>query len=184
MIITKRENKLPISTKSLCCYAGNLKKEFADKMINTQLQWAYRFLHKYGFSIRRISHTGQALPENRETIKQIFIENLIKKRKELNILDDEDFLIINLDETPCYLSMGFETTIDFKGKSNIEIETTGKENYRITSILAVAGEGAKLPPLIILKGESGKSIETKYKKIDFVENGEVLIYPKKWLVYQ
>ena len=153
-------------------------------MINTQLQWAYRFLHKYGFSIRRISHTGQALPENRETIKQIFIENLIKKRKELNILDDEDFLIINLDETPCYLSMGFETTIDFKGKSNIEIEITGKENYRITSILAVAGDGAKLPPLIILKGESGKSIETKYKKIDFVKNGEVLIYPKKWLVYQ
>ena len=136
------------------------------------------------FSIRRISNTGQALPENRETIKQIFIENLIKKRKELNILDDEDFLIINLDETPCYLSMGFETTIDFKGKSNIEIETTGKENYRITSILAVAGDGEKLPPLIILKGESGKSIETKYKKIDFVKNGEVLIYPKKWLVYQ
>ena len=48
-IITKRENKLPFSTKSLCCYAGNLKKEFADKMINTQLQWAYRFLHRYGF---------------------------------------------------------------------------------------------------------------------------------------
>ena len=43
-IITKRENKLPISTKSLCCYAGTLKKEFADKMINTQLHWAYRFL--------------------------------------------------------------------------------------------------------------------------------------------
>ena len=144
-------------------------------MINTQLQWAYRFLHRDGFSIRRISHTGQALPD---------IENLIKKRKELNILDDEDFLIINLDETPCYLSMGFETTIDFKGKSNIEIEITGKENYRITSILAFAGDCAKLPPLIILKGESGKSIETKYKKIDFVKNGEVLIYPKKWLVYQ
>ena len=53
------------------------------------------------FSIRRISNTGQALPENRETIKQIFIENLIKKRKELNILDDEDFRIINMDETPC-----------------------------------------------------------------------------------
>ena len=80
-----------------------------------------------------------------------------------------------MDETPCYLSMGFETTIDFKGKSNIEIETTGKENYRITTIFAVAGDGTKLPPLIILKGESGKSIETKYRKIEYVENGEVLI---------
>ena len=178
-IITKRENKLPISTKSLCCYAGTIKKEFADKMMNTQLQWAYRFLHRYGFSIRRISHTGLALSENRETIKQKFVEKLIKKRKELNILDDEDFRIINMDETPSYLSMGFETTIDFKDNSNIEIETTGKENYRITSILGVAGDGTKLPPLIILEGESGKSIETKYRKIDYVQNGEVLIYCQK-----
>ena len=37
-IITKRENKLPISTKSLCCYAVTIKKEFAEKTINTQLQ--------------------------------------------------------------------------------------------------------------------------------------------------
>ena len=40
-----------------------------------------------------------------------------------------------MDETPCYLSMGFDTTIDFRGNINIEIETTGKENYLITTIL-------------------------------------------------
>ncbi len=29
------------------------------------------------------------------------------------------------------------------------------------------------------KNESGKSIETKYRKLDYVENGEVLIYYQK-----
>ena len=78
-----------------------------------------------------------------------------------------------MDETPCYLSMGLDTTFDFKGNTNIEIETTGKDNYRVTTILAVDGDGTKLPPLIILKLESGKSIETKYRKLDFVQNGDV-----------
>lgn len=100
-------------------------------MINTQLQWAYRFLPRFGFSIRRKSHRGQALPEQKEIIKQKFVEQIIKKRKQLNILDDEDFRIINMDETPCHLSMGFDTTINFKGNSNIEIETQERKlsNY-------------------------------------------------------
>ena len=32
-----------------------------------------------------------------------------------------------MDETPGYLSMGFDSRIDFKGNTDIEIETTWKE---------------------------------------------------------
>ena len=49
-----------------------------------------------------------------------------------------------MDETPCYISMGFDTTIDFRDNPNIEVETNGKENYRVTTILAMAGDGTKL----------------------------------------
>ena len=90
-------------------------------------------------------------------------------------LSNQEEKIIN----NCIYYMGINKEMEILDDLADEIETTGKENYRITSILAVAGEGAKLPPLIILKGESGKSIETKYRKIDFVENGEVLIYYQK-----
>ena len=82
-LLQNRENKLPIRTKSLCCYEGTLKKVFEDKMINTQLQWAYRFLHRYVFSIRRISHTGQALPENKETIKQKICGKINKEKERI-----------------------------------------------------------------------------------------------------
>lgn len=47
------------------------------------------------------------------------LKDLINKRKQLNILPDEDFKIVNMDETPCFLEMGFDTTIDFIGNSNI-----------------------------------------------------------------
>ena len=46
-----------------------------------------------------------------------------------------------MNETSCYLPMGFDTTIDLNDNTNIEIETTRKENYSITTILSVAGEG-------------------------------------------
>ena len=105
-IIECRNGLKPVSTKSVISFAGNIKNEFYNKTMNTKLQWTYRFLKRYGFSIRRITHKGQSLPENKDSIKKIFIEDIISKRKELGILPDEDYRILNMDETPCNLEMG------------------------------------------------------------------------------
>ena len=80
-----------------------------------------------------------------------------------------------MDETPCYLEMGFETTIDFIGNKKIEIETAGRSHYRVTVILSIVGDGTKLPPLIILKGEPGKYIETTLKKLEYVKNKNMFV---------
>ena len=77
----------------------------------------------------------------------------------MDILYDEDYRIINMDETPCNQERGKNSTIDLIGKKNIEIEKFGREQYRITIILSIAGDGKKLPPLLILKGQPGKTIE-------------------------
>ena len=55
-----------------------------------------------------------------------FIEEIIQKRKELDIDFDEDYRLINMDETGLFLEMGFNTTLDFKGNKNIEIEANGR----------------------------------------------------------
>ena len=75
--------------------------------------------------------------------------------------------------------MGFDTTIDFKGKKEIEIETFGREHYRITIILTIAGDGSKLPPLVIVKGEEGKIIENKLRKLDYGKNKKLQVYCQK-----
>lgn len=81
----------------------------------------------------------------------------------MNIPYDEDYTIINMDETPCYLEMGFDTTLEFTGKKNVDILSSGLNRYRVSVILAVVGSGFKLPPLKILKGEPGKTIEKELR---------------------
>ena len=72
--------------------------------------------------------------------------------------------------------MGFNKTIDFRGNKNIEIDIKGREHYRLTVILSVAGDGSKLQPLIILKGEPGKTVETKLRNLSCVKNNNMYIY--------
>ena len=127
-IIDARDKNKPVSTRSVISFADTIKKEFSKKSVKTKLRWCYRFIKRHGFSIRRITHIGQTSPENMKDIKNTFINEVIKLKKELNILYDESYNIVNMDETPCVLDMGFNTTIDFTGKRNISFITTGREH--------------------------------------------------------
>ena len=61
-----------------------------------------------------------------------------------------------MDETACFLYMNMDTTFDFTGKKDIEVIFSGREIYRIKVILSIIGDGYKLPPFIIVKGEECK----------------------------
>ena len=67
------------------------------------------------------------------------------------------------------------TKIDFIGKISIEIETFGREQYRITIILTIAGDWTKLPPFVILKGKPSKIIENHVKNLEYVVNNKIFV---------
>jgi len=94
----------------------------------------------------------------------------------MNIPYDDDYTIINMDETPCYLEMGFDKTLEFKGKKNVDILSSGLYRYRVYVILAVVGNGFKLSPLLILKGEPGKTIEKELRGLPYARDESMLIY--------
>ena len=75
--------------------------------------WCYRFIKRNGFSIHRVSHIEQSIPEDMNTLKDSFVKEVILKRKKMNIPYDDDYTIINMDETPWYLEMGFDITLEF-----------------------------------------------------------------------
>ena len=81
-----------------------------------------------------------------------------------------------MDETAFFLDMNSERIIEFTGKKNVKILTSGREKYRVSVILAVTGDGYKLSPLVIFKGEEGKSIEKNLRKLPFVNNDEMYIH--------
>ena len=56
-----------------------------------------------------------------------------------------------MDETAIFLQMGFNTTIDFRGNKNIEIDMKGRGHYRLTVMLNAAGDGSKLQPLMSIQ---------------------------------
>ena len=100
----------------MICYERKINPQFALKTLKTQLMWCYRFIKLKGFAIRRISHIGQIPPDNINKIKEILINELIKHRKFINLPHEDNNTKINMDETPCFLEMGFNTTLEFRGK--------------------------------------------------------------------
>ena len=49
----------------------------------------------------------------------------------------EDCIICNIDETPIFLNMPYNTTIEKKGKKNIIINTQNQEKCRIIVLLGI-----------------------------------------------
>lgn len=72
--------------------------------------------------------------------------------------------------------MGFDTTLEFTGKKNVDILSSGLNRYRVSVILAVVGSGFKLPPLLILKGEPKKTIEKELRGLLYVREKSKFIY--------
>ncbi len=52
----------------------------------------------------------------------------------------------------------------------------GLNLYRVSVLLAVVGNCFKLPPLLILKGESGKTIEKELRGLPYVRDKSMFIY--------
>ena len=80
-----------------------------------------------------------------------------------------------MDETAVYFEMPEKKTIELKGTKKVEINTFGHDKERISVLLAIAGNGNKLPPLLIYKGKEGKFLENKLQKVKEVLDKKILV---------
>ena len=182
ILLKKIVKKKTIGTKSEIWYAGKINPKFEEKSLKAKIIWCYRFIKKEGFSIRRVSHIGQYIPEDMNTLKDSFVKEIILKMKKMNIPFDDDYTIINMDENLCYLEMGFDTILEFTGKKNVDILSSGLNRYRVSVILSVVGNGFKLPPLLIFKGEPGKTIEKELRGLPDIRDKSIVYLLSKWLL--
>ena len=60
--------------------------------------------------------------------------------------------IFNMDETPVYIDMVSNCTLDFKGNKNVDGVTTGHEKCRFTVALTISAAGNFLKTYVIFKG--------------------------------
>ena len=80
------------------------------------------FFKKNNLSIRKASHLGQKIPNNMQNLTYKFLNEIIKEGKDSEVYDNIS-LIVNVDETPCYLENPLTETVNLKGKKQIEIVT-------------------------------------------------------------
>ncbi|CAI7833602.1 unnamed protein product [Closterium sp. NIES-54] len=60
-------------------------------------------------------------------------------------------LILNADQTPLFLEMPVERTLEMKGARTVHVRSAGYEKERVTVMLAVTASGLKLPPYVVFK---------------------------------
>ena len=107
------------------------------------MEWCYKFLKREGFCIRKPTHAGQALKENTFELFDRFIFNVIKFRKDMQIFEDLN-RIGNVDETPIWFDMTYNTTISKIGEKSVKVHTFGRERLRVSLILCILADGEKL----------------------------------------
>ena len=78
----------------------------------------------------------------------------------------------NADQTLLSFDLPYAQTVDFKGQKTVNIKTTGSEKDRFQLVLAVTGDGKKLPPYVVFKRKTMPK-ETFLKGIEVCihENG-------------
>ncbi len=150
-ITASRANHHPVSYAEI----SQKMKSICPREFKASTGWLYGFLYRFHLSLRRITNT--------------MTKNVARKQKsdqEVNIKSFCDFVtrhssgkrVVNMDETPVWLSIGstgqtVETTGSKKVSAIMPVSYHTRVKYSV--ILACDSEGNKLAPAVI--AESGKN---------------------------
>lgn len=147
-VIEKRKNGLPVTAQLIQKKARAVSDTLNIENFKACRGWVDKFMKRKGFSLRRRTTICQKLPAD-------FEQKLVEyQRYVINLRQKFQFSLShigNADETPIWLDMPRNYSVDVTGSKQIPIKTSGYEKQRVTVMLCVTADGHKLPPYIILK---------------------------------
>ncbi|KAF0705289.1 hypothetical protein AaE_014591 [Aphanomyces astaci] len=126
--------------------------EGSDESHKRLLEWCRRFAYRHGFSYRAPVR-AKRLQSDLEETRQSFATSFWAEHSGVSLGD-----IINADETPVYYDMPPTKTLSKRGDS-ARVKEAQKHSERVSVLLSIRADGGKLPPLIIVKGTPGGTID-------------------------
>ena len=120
---------------------------------------------------RAFMHQSQAL---RQDMEEEAREWLTLVRPILQAPNVQKKFVINMDQTPIFMSMHPKRTLDLQGRRTISCRRTSNSTARLTVSLAVSADGDKLKPMVIFKGTPDGRIATR-ELPDFETSDELLL---------
>ena len=58
-----------------------------------------------------------------------------------------------MDQTPAYMAMDQEVTIDFVGAQTVNMRSAANDSQRVTVAVTLAASGRRIPSMVVFKGE-------------------------------
>ena len=107
-------------------------------------------MKRYNLAYRRQTHMAQKKEEELSEKISNFLRFVIKLRKSKGYELSE---IGNMDETPIWMDMPGNYTIEPRGTKTVSLVTTSHEKTRFTVKLAAMADGTKLKPLVLFEGK-------------------------------
>lgn len=106
-------------------------------------------MERHSFSLRRRTTVSQRLPADviTKVVSFVMCVRKLSKAHTYNLGD-----IGNADETPCWMKIPGDTTVERSGKKSVPLLSTGHEKSRFTFLLSATADGKKLKPFIVFKG--------------------------------
>ena len=119
-----------------------------NQSFKASCSWLRKFMKRHHISFRRATHVAQKSETELNDKMHRFLWYVISMCKQKSY---ELGRIGNMDETPVWIDMPGDYTIETKGSKTVSMGSTGHGKTRITVCLAAMADGSKLLPLVLLR---------------------------------
>ena len=153
-----RDAGMGLTYKHLVRKAIEVVDGFAELTESQQYHSVRRLCMSNCFLKRRFTHTSQRLPQETEEDSQQWLQVM---RPIVSAPNVQKKFVLNMDQTPMYLSMAPVSTLNLQGARTVYGRRTGDSGCRFTVSCTIAANGDKLKPFLIFKGEQNGRIATR-----------------------
>ena len=139
----RREKGGRVTGKALKKECLRLHRLYGNQSFKASQGWYQNFKKRHNTVMRRTTHISQNPKEITDDLISSFQRQIIRLRltREFQLSD-----IGNINETPVWLEMPGNYTLDNTGKKEITASTTSHHKERVTVILAGLADGTELKP--------------------------------------
>ena len=148
-VLEMRDQGIPLCYKHIVLQAIAMDNAFGELSFESQYHAVRRLCVRNGITIRRVTHTAQADPQDAIDLALQWIGYIRPIVAAPNV---GKRWVINMDQSPIWFSMHPKTTLDLRGVATVSGRRTCETGTRFTCTLAISANGDKLRPFLIFKG--------------------------------
>jgi hypothetical protein len=157
-IMKIRANGGLVTLQTLKLWAVEQAKSEGLVTFKASNKWCYGFMKRWKLSYRIVTKTKRK-NKNRSEVENQCLQFWYLLRMLRKTFDTPLEALGNMDETGIWFEMPPKRVLDVRGRKGVRVLTAGQEKQRITVVLGILANGDKLPPMIIFRGKTERSLK-------------------------